>query len=377
MFCVIEHIPCECSIKADNMNIPPRLAHCRNTDAITRVFPVNLVLLQYFFDADKFHFIEPNSTFTKPVLISTPKLHIFEHNFTNIMSQEKQSHINFKYLAKQAKDGAKIYPSLADSLLENAWLPTNDESWFSYKHWISSLSLILSVLTGLCMCYMCYRIRTLTLTLAAITLTPISKAMSTTQVQRHFIWSIVSPTPPTQVAQYFTDYVYDPFVYISVLAIIMIIATVIYKTITKTKCHAMVHLELTTGQQCTDIPLLKLPLCPKFWNLHLGSQKMANNLTIKFQKGAFRLYMDWEDAKFVSANTKTTFEIPKVIRVTPWQAYRIHKIINKKFYAYLWLKHTGFAYSIETTSEANQLPVDHKVCIHLYINNNSNAKLHF
>ncbi len=184
--------------------------------------------------------------------------------------------------------------------------------------------------------------------------------MSTTQVQRHFIWSIVSPTPPTQVAQYITDYVYDPFVYISVLAIIMIIATVIYKTITKTKCHAMVHLELTTGQQCTDIPLLKLPLCPKFWNLHLGSQKMANNSIIKFQKGAFRLYMDWEDAKFVSANTKTTFEIPKVIRVTPWQAYRIHKIINKKFYAYLWLKHTGFAYSIETTSEANQLPVDHQ-----------------
>lgn len=78
-FCVIK-IPCQCSIIADDLYLPPRLGKCNNqTDKVTILHPVNLALLQQFFHEDSHSTIFGDTIFEEFVHIKLPNFHIFKH----------------------------------------------------------------------------------------------------------------------------------------------------------------------------------------------------------------------------------------------------------------------------------------------------------
>ena len=53
MFCMID-LPCQCEVQADQFYLPPRVNNCKHQHPhnVSRVYPVNLALLQHFFSTD-------------------------------------------------------------------------------------------------------------------------------------------------------------------------------------------------------------------------------------------------------------------------------------------------------------------------------------
>lgn len=79
-FCVVK-IPCLCSVTSNSLYLPPRLGNCNKcSDKVTILYPVNLALLQKFFDKDAHstlfgdtifkEFVHIKFTGAKPVLTS-------------------------------------------------------------------------------------------------------------------------------------------------------------------------------------------------------------------------------------------------------------------------------------------------------------------
>ena len=72
-FCIL-NVPSECAVSTTEMYLPPRLSAChKNNTSIIQVYPINLALLQQFFNVSSLKTIESNTLFQKLLFIEVPK----------------------------------------------------------------------------------------------------------------------------------------------------------------------------------------------------------------------------------------------------------------------------------------------------------------
>ena len=84
-FCLMT-IPCECGVSAPQMYLPPRLAACKNhSESITTLHPVNLALLQQFFNSSDLSNITGNSMFTVLPDVDVPNFRMYNHSMSAIL----------------------------------------------------------------------------------------------------------------------------------------------------------------------------------------------------------------------------------------------------------------------------------------------------
>ena len=114
------------------LTFPPRLASCHhNTDNITIIHPVNLALLQHFFDDIFVNKIFADTIFSKPVNVTLPQLKINEHKISGIIAADAKEHLSLAKIAETAKQDKVIFQSIAEPLLDgqidlsDGWLFTN------------------------------------------------------------------------------------------------------------------------------------------------------------------------------------------------------------------------------------------------------------
>ena len=54
-------IPCLCSIHAGSFFFPPRFRNCQNGLSISKVYPVNLALLQEMYEPENYEYLTPDT----------------------------------------------------------------------------------------------------------------------------------------------------------------------------------------------------------------------------------------------------------------------------------------------------------------------------
>ena len=117
-FCLFK-LPCRCSISTNTHFFAPRLASCHHdADNMTTIHPVNLALLQYFFDDSFVDNIFADTFFSKAVNVSLPKLQLYEHKISNILAADTKAHLSLSKMASTAKKDAIIFQNLAEPLLD-------------------------------------------------------------------------------------------------------------------------------------------------------------------------------------------------------------------------------------------------------------------
>ena len=114
-FCKMD-VPCECSVLTSNSCLPSSLTEChKNTSE--KLHPVNLALLQNFFEDDLLKDIGSNTLFNTPLQADIPKCSIYNHSISQILADDNKAHLNLQKMAKSAKDNSVIVSTLTDSLL--------------------------------------------------------------------------------------------------------------------------------------------------------------------------------------------------------------------------------------------------------------------
>ena len=116
-FCVMK-IPCLCSVTSDNLYLPPRLGRCRNdSDTVTVLHPVNLALLQVFFDSDMHSSIFGDTAFQNFVNMEVPTFNIYNHSISKYLANDQKYHLSLKRMADTARKDKTVFSSLSESML--------------------------------------------------------------------------------------------------------------------------------------------------------------------------------------------------------------------------------------------------------------------
>ena len=224
-FCVMR-IPCRCAVSSDNLYLPPRLGKCNNnTDEITILHPVNLALLQQFFDQDSHSTIFGDTIFQDFIKIQIPNFNIFNHSFSQYLANDKTQHLSLKRIAKAVKHDGKVFQTLAESMIDG-------QVTFAVDNWSDTSGILAVIATSLAFIgfvfsiWSCYKIRTVLLPVLLLHNAK-STAALTPSPSPIFIYK---QSPESVSSSTINEHIYAtfttpwPYVTLSVLTTIIIIA---------------------------------------------------------------------------------------------------------------------------------------------------------
>ena len=155
-FCIMT-IPCRCSVTSDNLYLPPRLGECNNnTNDITILHPVNLALLQEFFNEDTHSTIFGDTIFDEFVNLQIPSFHIFNHSFSQYLANDNKQHISLKRIAKAMKKDGTVFQTLAASMIAGKVEVESSPSLQHHWHSLVSFSVCGHVIRLEHFCYQGY-----------------------------------------------------------------------------------------------------------------------------------------------------------------------------------------------------------------------------
>ena len=116
-FCVV-NLPCKCALFTQSLYLSPRLVHCYNlTQDVSVLHPVNLALLQEFFNNTEFNTVLADTFFAKEVQMKIPNFNIYTHNMNKILAADQETHLSLRKMANAAKNDKTIFKSLTEPLL--------------------------------------------------------------------------------------------------------------------------------------------------------------------------------------------------------------------------------------------------------------------
>ena len=339
-YCII-NIPCHCSAKLNNYYIPSNMETCHSamSESPTLVYPVNLALLQNFFEEDELSHIMSDSTYKDVFQFKIPHFKLYNHNLSNIVAKEEELHLSLKQMTQRAIENKPIFKSISEPILSGEWKFKSD-SWMNYSIFdfiLISLNIILIVVS----IYMFRKQQRLYYMLSTMSKIKLSNALQPT-----LVWKAPTSVTPTTAPRELDSVIpsYHPL-YLEVLSCILIGIIAIYIIIKiKQSLDARwgatkLMLEITNGRSCIHVPVLKMNMCPKYNTLE--ANKYMSGLSVEGTCMSPVLDINWHCLVVTDTLTMKPLNPPNSIPISHIQAFYINKILQTPFRLYLFYEHKG------------------------------------
>ena len=330
-FCILQ-LPCKCSVITKNLYIPPSLTHCKTSRKISTVYPVNLALMQQFFDNNQLQGIMANSTFLKLPNIEIPKFKMYNHAFSSFLSNDQKNHLSLTKMADATKKESMVFHDLAEPLLEG--VINVKANWPDLNGILGITGTALASFSVLFSIWAFFKIRKLATIIAVLQNTNRVTAMTVPS----FIYKPIETTPTSSPLSINLFNALE-FNHILVAIIGILIATVfimyLYKR-KKTSHHSFLMLEITTGSSCSTVRICSLPLCPPYWEFS-GMPNIKNiDITGYFKP---KLIIEWDDFSITNKLTHKSINGPNTVDISFWKALQIKQMLKHPFFVHVLLSH--------------------------------------
>ena len=330
-FCIFK-IPCHCILFSKLSHFATKLSLCVNgTNDFTKLHPVNLAILQHFFDDTKIANILANTTFPNPVSISLPNFTIYKNKMSHIFAKDEKYHLNLKKLVTRVKKQNTIYSTLADSMVDGQ-IDLNFESWPTTNDILSLIAIIITSLNTVVLIWLFYKFKVIA---AAIAIYQPVQSSATTLPNFKF-QPATTQAPSTWINVLNSNITWDHAVF--TLAFISFLMTIflVIKSFKRTNMNTKLCLEITTGFNCVCIPIFSMPLCPTYWDVQYPN--IIDNLTVV---NYFRpkLHISYPNFTVRNKNTSQFISVPEIIDLNIFQACTLRSILKQPFSAYIILLH--------------------------------------
>ncbi|CAG2249469.1 unnamed protein product [Mytilus edulis] len=339
-FCFIQ-IPCMCSLSTDSLYIPKKIEKCTNyKDTVTILHPINLALIQHFFDSDTYSSILGDTTFTKQINIQIPSINIFNHSFSNIIAQDHNLHLSLKRIAQATLKQKTVFKSLSEPLINGDI--SMDDSWLDLNTILIISSLCVSGILVIACIVLFNKIRILTATLLLLQKIPRSQSLSIPSPLPSFIYKHLATTTESSHVQSIFNTQCNPWPFVALsftMTLALVIVSIYFFKKFNNRNHTKVVLEITNGLSCITIPIVTLSLCPSDWDI--TAPNCIQNMRIS---GTFctRLHADFDNFSIVNINTKHEVPIPEDISVNPYTASRLKKMFGTPFFCHVLITHHNY-----------------------------------
>ncbi|XP_076079746.1 uncharacterized protein LOC143049868 [Mytilus galloprovincialis] len=350
-FC-IQNIPCSCTLQTSTITYHPRLVNCQEKlPESTRLYPINLALLHAFFGFDKVKSYFGNTYFKTAINISIPNFKFYNHKFNSILASDIKDHLNLKKIAKSAKKDETIFQNLAEPLLDGQI--TLDSNWPDTNGYLAIASITIGGISFIGFVYMFLQFRSLRTSL--LILQQVYNVHSKSTVPSFLFEAVTQTTTQSfldsAILKEFT-WVHGSLI-VGVLILILLICVLV--CLFKHKSHnTTIMLEITSGGSCATIPVTSFPLCPSYWDIQ-PPVTIQNVQICNFPFG--KLSVEWPGFKVINKLTKQSLTVKTCFKVGLFNYFKIRRIINQPYCAYILIVHQGLA----TPLQENQEPLIPKI----------------
>ena len=355
-FCIMQ-IPCLCSITTSQFYLKPRLTACQNkTRNITKLHPINLALLQEFFDASKTQHIYADTTFLKPLNISTPAFKIYNHKMNQVLADDTKAHLSLSKMADKAKNDEVIFKSLSEPMLDG-YLAIN-ENWPDFNALLIFICGGLAIGALVAFMWMFFKIRTLSAAILFLQQTKSANAFSTRLPS--FIYNGEQDSSQ-DINSFSIDIAleWDQAIFIVNLIILTILFIILVKIYRNLNSHVpMLCVEITTMNDCLIIPIMRLPLCPTHCFIQVPSS--VTNLKIDGSYFSPILHICWPDFYVLSELSGQKIKVPGKIKLSCFSYFKIRKLLGKSFFVHFYISHNGLLHYVNPSENKRMLDSDFK-----------------
>ena len=335
-FCIFD-LPCQCSLSSDAFYLPQRLISCKqiSNNEITQLHPVNLILLQQFFDDQKFQHIFADSTFSSPLNITVPQFNIYDHKMSKIIADDKRNHLNLSKMIEIAKNDDIVFQTLAEPILSGHIGIQSD--WPNLTDILSLVAITVSVTAIVLLILLFCQHQKLAASLLLLKQGTKAKALQTTLPS--FIYT-KRPEPTTNDTFNFDitlSWEHANFIFLVINTILLLV--LLFKLINRRKAPKLI-LEITSLKTCMFIPVMTLPLCPSHAALDIPEN--VSNIRVCGSLLFPTLQIDWAGFTIDDELTDTKYQVPSEVTLTIWQSYTLRRMINQTFFINILTTHNGY-----------------------------------
>jgi hypothetical protein len=330
-FCII-NVPCECSLATDTLYLPPRLSAChKNTTSM--LHPVNLALLQQFFNDTELQNIGSNLLFENPMSVDVPQFKIYNHSMQNILADDRKNHLNLEKMAKAAKNDALIFQTMTDPLLygdialQNDW-PSSDDILLYCTTAVTSFCLIIIVVLSL-------KLRKVLITLSILQKSTVKTAHAATVPSFVYKKPTTTQSPDSYFLQNLDIRLEHYILTFTVLTMILVFILVIKKCTIRNRSTQIIA-EITNGKTCIHFPLHNLSLCPNYWKITVPQEISCIQV-----QGLWNpiVTFSWDVFKIQNILNEQVFHISPYIKVNCLKSKRLRNIMKTTYSVHFYVKH--------------------------------------
>ena len=334
-FCVFR-VPCECSLTTSNFYLPPRLTSCHNTSKeITKMHPVNLVLLQEFFDNSKFRHVFADTSFQSPLSVSLPQFKLYDHKMASVLANDKKDHLSLARMVKKAKKDEVIFQSLAEPIL-NGDIQIQ-QTWPDTNGILTVVALALSCLTTLASVYMFFKMRSLSAALMLMQQVRSIKALPTDLPA--FIYKHTTESSTSNQIDFSTFISWDRVLFLLLLINSFIVLVIAYKVF-KTNNQKQLLLEITNMKDCVFLTVITMPLCSSQMNIQ--APQSVSSLEVSGPWYDPKLFVEWPEFSMTNALTDERISMPTCIKLGVFDAFTLRGILKTPFFVHVYINHNGY-----------------------------------
>ena len=326
IFC-IKHIPCGCSIYTEFQRVLSHKTLCQNGSEIETIFPINIPLIQNFFNGTTIDNILKNISLHEPLKINIPKLRVFEQNTKSLIASSVKERLSLEKVANQAKLNKKVYSSLAETLLTGE-MPI--DSGLKTIDIIAIVGIIVTILNSIVIILICNKLRTLT---TVLMLFRTVRGMNTLSYEPVTIKSFDLLKEIENTISY--EHV---LVFLMVFHILLALMGLYKLDVFKRKRLTTLELHISNGINCIDLRLLIIESCYIEWLINLPPEISIYNID-----GVIRpkLHLDTRNLEVKNRITNQILFVPAVINLTYLQAWKIRKLLRTTYFCKIYINHNG------------------------------------
>lgn len=337
-FCLIQ-IPCNCSIKSKHFTLPRRHTDCHFHSDVTTMHPVNLILLQHFFNETETREILPNSTFPQPLNITVKPFQIYENKFRSVVANDKKLNLDLKKMIDYAKEDKIIYQDLSEPFLDSSTFNDSNTTIIA----LALISLIVSVCCFIIIFIIFLKYRSLAS--AMLIYKAIPKTAAANLPSFHYTPNKVTTTPSTSQLEDFHSSFNEFNEYVIFALAVLFCIYLVYKRL-KPYNRPQLYIEVSNGKQCAFCPILYLPTCVR--NVCV---KQSRSPTVTLRLGLFpTLEINWNHLQIQVTNPSFQLHLPTSCKVNLLRAITLQQILENKepYQVQLWVTHNKFCIPLET-----------------------------
>lgn len=328
-FCVFS-LPCRCAVSTSEFYVAPRLTNCHvDKDNVSVVHPVNLALLQHFFDTDFVNKIFADTTFNAAVNVSIPDFKFYKHQMSDILIADEKAHFNLSTMAKVTKSGATLFQSLTEPLLDNQiQLNTN---WANFDNILRLCTISTTVLLSVIMLWTVFKLRKVSAALLVLQNITHTKAMSTGVPS--FVYKSKTANSELTSTGINIDLSWDHANFILLGVILLLMVVYLWKKC-QNKTKSKICLEVTSGKHCVLIDIHSLPVCLSNYDINVPAS--ISDLDIIYNCLTHMLTVSWPGFSIRNKLTDESIPISSEIPLSIPTAQKLKHILSKPFFVHIY-----------------------------------------